>query len=129
MILLRVCQRLHQNVVAIPGQGVYTYNPATGDLTFDPFDGFTTDPSPIDYTLTENQTGLSDNATVTITYIEMPPFVVDDFSNGNVPGTNAIVNILSNDDVSDGSPATTSNTTVVLIDPVTGMPNPLRPIK
>ncbi|HRD05950.1 MAG TPA: SdrD B-like domain-containing protein, partial [Saprospiraceae bacterium] len=110
------------NVVAIPGQGVYTYNPATGDLTFDPFDGFTTDPSPIDYTLTENQTGLSDNATVTITYIEMPPFAVDDFSNGNVPGTNAIVNILSNDDVSDGSPATTSNTTVVLIDPVTGMP-------
>ena len=33
------------NVVTIPGQSVYTFNPATGDLTFDPFDGFTTDPT------------------------------------------------------------------------------------
>ena len=32
--------------------------PATGDLTFDPIDGFTTDPTPITYTLTDSATGL-----------------------------------------------------------------------
>ncbi len=109
------------NVVTISGQGVYTYNPATGNLVFDPFDGFTSDPTPIDYILTENQTGLSDDAMVTITYDEVPPFANDDFSNGNTPGNNAVVNILTNDDVSDGSQATTTNTSVVLIDPATGM--------
>ena len=51
--------------------GVYTYNPATGVLTFDPNPGFTTDPTPINYILTETLTGLSDQALVTITYNEV----------------------------------------------------------
>ena len=82
------------NVVTIPGQGVYTFNPATGDLTFDPFDGFTTDPTPISYILTEILTGLTDNAVVTITYIEQPPVAIDDSSLGNTVGTNVTLNLL-----------------------------------
>ncbi|MBK7788266.1 MAG: DUF11 domain-containing protein, partial [Saprospiraceae bacterium] len=110
------------NTVTIAGQGVYTYNPATGVLSFDPNPGFTLDPTPIDYILTETATGLSDTANVLITYIELPPLAVDDSDLGNAVGTNGSVNILANDQLSDGSPATISNTTVVLIDPSTGLP-------
>ncbi|MCC6585027.1 MAG: SBBP repeat-containing protein, partial [Chitinophagales bacterium] len=62
-----------QTTLTVPGEGVYTYDPATGDLTFNPDAGFTTDPTPITYILTETATGLSDPATVTITYDEVAP--------------------------------------------------------
>ena len=83
---------------------------------------FTTDPTPISYILTETLTGLTDDAVVTITYIEEPPVANDDSSSGNTVGMNAIANLLTNDQLSDGTQATTSNTSVVLIDPATGIP-------
>ncbi|MBK8698884.1 MAG: DUF11 domain-containing protein [Saprospiraceae bacterium] len=110
------------NMVTIPNQGVYSYDPLTGDLTFNPNPGFTTDPTPIDYVLTESLTGLSDDATVTITYLEIPPVANDDQDQDNVPGTDVTINILANDFISDGNPVTVVNTSVVLIDPATGMP-------
>ena len=67
-------------------------------------------------------TGLTDQATVTITYDEVPPIANDDTSSGNTIGNNVDLNILTNDQLSDGSPATVANTGVVLIDPSTGMP-------
>ena len=102
--------------------GVYTYNPATGVLTFDPNVGFTTDPTPISYTLTEVLTGLKDNAKVTVTYNEIPPVANDDSSLIIQTGVAVSLNILANDDLSDGSQATTANTSVVLINPATGLP-------
>jgi hypothetical protein len=56
------------NTVIVPGQGTWTYNPATGDLIFDPESGFTDNPTPLTYTLTEISTNLTDTALVTITY-------------------------------------------------------------
>jgi len=59
-----------QQVLTVAGEGVWTYNPATGELTFDPDAGFLDDPSPITYTITEVSTGLTSNiANVTVTYI------------------------------------------------------------
>ncbi|MBL0082199.1 MAG: hypothetical protein IPP37_07085 [Saprospiraceae bacterium] len=57
---------LTPNVVTIAGMGVCTYNPATGELVFESAPGFTADPTPINYILTETLTGLTDQATVTV---------------------------------------------------------------
>ncbi|MEI7726882.1 MAG: hypothetical protein WCK09_17360, partial [Bacteroidota bacterium] len=111
-----------QNILVVPGEGTWTYNTVNGELTFDPQTGFTTDPTPITYLLTEISTGLSDPALVTVLYTEEPPIANDDVKNGNTPGVPAFINILLNDKLSDGSPATPANTSVQLIDPVTGYP-------
>lgn len=60
------------NVITVPGEGHYNYDPATGNLTFTPSPGFTGNPTPITYTLTETSTGLSSTAVVTITYNSLP---------------------------------------------------------
>ncbi|GAA4442270.1 hypothetical protein GCM10023091_28740 [Ravibacter arvi] len=60
------------NTVTVPGEGVWTYDPATGNLTFDPDTEFTNNPTPLTYTLTETATGLSSNAIVTITFSSLP---------------------------------------------------------
>ena len=70
----------------VPGEGVWVYDPSTDDLTFTPDPGFTADPTPIEYTLTEIQTGLSDTATVTVDYDIVAPIAEDDLSTGNEPG-------------------------------------------
>ena len=49
-------------------------------------------------------TGLTDRATVTITYDEVPPIANDDTSSGVIIGNNVDLNILTNDQLSDGSP-------------------------
>jgi CshA-type fibril repeat protein len=107
-----------QTELTVPGEGTWSYDPATGELTFTPEAGFTTDPTPIDYTLTETSTGLTDTATVTITYTEEPPVAVDDSSTGNMPGDAVTVDILANDLLSDGTPAQPGLVTVDL-DPLT----------
>jgi gliding motility-associated-like protein len=58
-----------QNTLVVVNEGTWTVDPATGILTFNPEAGFTTDPTPITYTLTEISTGLSDTGLVTVTYI------------------------------------------------------------
>ncbi|SDF72001.1 conserved repeat domain-containing protein/Por secretion system C-terminal sorting domain-containing protein [Dyadobacter soli] len=61
-----------QNSRIVTGEGVWTYAPATGEVTFAPESGFTGNPTPIVYTLTEIATSLSDQATITITYLNVP---------------------------------------------------------
>ena len=106
--------------MTVPGQGTWTYVPATGALTFDPLPGFTTDPTPITYVLTEVSTGLTDTATVTVDYTQIPPVANNDSSLNNTVGTNVTLNILTNDTLSDGTQATPTNTTVALT--TTGLP-------
>jgi len=101
-----------QTEIIVAGFGRWIYNPETGLITFFPEPGFTTDPSPIRYLLKENLTGLSDEGTVTIEYIEVPPTVSDDSSIDNNPGNPATLNILGNDKLSDGTPAMSGKVTV-----------------
>ncbi|MGI4022887.1 MAG: MBG domain-containing protein [Janthinobacterium lividum] len=56
-----------QNTFNVTGQGVWTYNTSTGDITFNPATGFLLSPAAITYTLTETATGLTDQATITVT--------------------------------------------------------------
>jgi len=109
------------NLIVID-EGQWTFDSSTGNITFDPNPGFTTDPTPVDYVLTENITGFSDQAKVTINYIEANPQPGNDLGEGFEPGFAATLNILENDKLSDSSQATTTNTTVELVDPETENP-------
>ncbi|MFN8430234.1 MAG: hypothetical protein U0V04_09660 [Spirosomataceae bacterium] len=105
-----------QDTLTVVGQGEWTYNTATGEVTFTPQAGYTTDPTDISYVLTELLTGLSDTAAIHVEYTEIPPVAVNDNSTGNVPGAAVTINVLSNDDLSDGS-NTTPATVSVDLDP------------
>jgi uncharacterized repeat protein (TIGR01451 family) len=106
------------NVVVVQGEGTWSYDPATGIVTFNPLPGFTADPTDIGYILTENSTGLTDQATITVNYTQEPPVANDDTSTGNLPGTSTVIDILTNDYLADGTPASPSNSYVDL-DPST----------
>ncbi|MCG8831470.1 gliding motility-associated C-terminal domain-containing protein, partial [Tenacibaculum finnmarkense] len=110
-----------QNTLVVPNEGTWTVDPATGILTFNPEDGFTQTPTDISYELTETSTGLIDTATVKAEYTEADPIATNDSSTGNTPGDDVVVNLLTNDDLSDGTQATVSNTSIELIDLATGI--------
>ena len=114
-----------QLTVTVSGEGNWTLNPATGELVFTPVPGYTTNPSPLIYSLTEILTGLSDNGTVIFSYNEIPPVAADDTSSGNVPGTAVTIDILENDKLSDGSPVLPVMVTVDLDISLAGIQNEL----
>ncbi|NER17477.1 PKD domain-containing protein [Spongiivirga citrea] len=91
-----------QNTISIPGEGTWTYNPSTGELSFAPESGFDNDPTPIVYELTDLDTGLSDTATVTLDYL-IDPVAVNDESLNNNPNNDVVIAILSNDNDPDGT--------------------------
>ncbi len=94
-----------QSELVVQNEGVWNYIIQSGELTFTPQSGFTTDPSPITYLLIEDLTDLSDNASVTVDYNEGEPFAFNDNSTGNIPGEAVTIDIVANDKLSDGSPA------------------------
>ena len=55
--------------LVVPGEGTWDVDPVTGALTFTPEDGFTGDPTPVDYQVT-NVLGVTVTATATITYLD-----------------------------------------------------------
>ncbi|WP_207506916.1 Ig-like domain-containing protein [Telluribacter humicola] len=101
-------------VMEVPGEGTWTYDPATGELTFDPIPGFTVNPTPITYKLTEKASELFDDATVTVEYDKLPPLAVNDTNAADPtdqaqlskPGDAVVLAILDNDKLADGSTAT-----------------------
>jgi gliding motility-associated-like protein len=105
----------------VPGEGTWTYDPATGLVTFTPEPGFKGDPTPITYVLRETSTGLLDAAVITVTYAKPPPDAVDDSSTGNTPGNAVAINILANDKLGNGSPALPGLVTVDLNPDVPGI--------
>ena len=117
-----------QNTLTVPNEGTFTVDPATGNLTFDPVDGFTSDPTDIPYTLTEVLTGLSVDANINVEYTEVLPVAANDASLGNAPGSvSTPVNLLANDTLSDGSAISNPTTQVTIdLDPTTpGVQNTL----
>lgn len=79
----------------VPGQGVWSVDPVSGDITFTPEPGFTGNPTPIRYRVVHlTDDGSIDIAKVTVTY---QPAAANDVSNGNTLGSPAIVDVLAND--------------------------------
>ena len=101
----------------VPNEGVWTYDPITDDLTFNPDPTFTADPTAIVYTLTETITGLSATATASADYVAQAPLANNDSDLNNVPGTLVTVDVIGNDLDSDAS-GSIDPTTVSLIVPV-----------
>ncbi|WP_459744834.1 hypothetical protein, partial [Polaribacter sp. OB-PA-B3] len=54
---------------AVPGEGTWSVDEASGVITFTPLAGFTEDPTPISYNVEDNDGNVSNNATVTIDYV------------------------------------------------------------
>ena len=112
--------------VTVPGEGNWTYDPATGVLTFHPEFGYLANPTPIEYTLTELATGLtSEPATVRVIYdIAAPaPHAADDLSTGNSIGDPVAIAILDGDRLGDGSPAYPADVNITLQPPGGGVLN------
>ncbi|WP_129339568.1 Ig-like domain-containing protein [Cellulomonas endophytica] len=101
--------------LVVPGEGTWTVDPATGEVTFTPESGFRGDPTPVDYRVADDE-GLFAEATVTVTYLEAAADAdaVDDESLGNVIGTPVTLPVLDNDT------GTLDPATLALVDPVTG---------
>ncbi len=112
---------LDQLVVA--GQGTWTVNPTTGAITFTPQAGYYGDPTPVSYTVKDNDGNTSNPATVTIDYTQVPPVAVNDQKLAQPAGP-VTLNVTGNDtdanndlDVStvDLNPATAGNQTSLVV--------------
>ena len=100
--------------LVVPGEGTWTINPLTGEITFTPEAGFTGDPTPISYTVEDNVGNISSPATVTVTYLD-PPVAVNDSSLDNPAGSTVLLTVTDNDTDTDG----TINIATVDLDPAT----------
>jgi uncharacterized repeat protein (TIGR01451 family) len=85
-----------QTTLVVPGEGTWTANPTTGEITFTPESGFTGDPTPIQYTMQDNDGNTSNPATVTVDYNQQPPVAVNDSDLANPPGP-ATLSVTGND--------------------------------
>ncbi|MBN2249073.1 MAG: hypothetical protein JW682_01910, partial [Campylobacterales bacterium] len=76
----------------VPGEGRWVVDPVTGDIAFEPEEGFRGDPTPIEYSV-EDASGNENQAMITVDY---PPVAQDDNATGKM---NEIitVNVLEND--------------------------------
>ncbi|PWD50841.1 hypothetical protein C8046_09450 [Serinibacter arcticus] len=63
--------------LTVPGEGVYTIDPTTGDVTFDPEAAFTGATSPVTYAVTDSYENVA-TATVVVTVLAIVPTAVDD---------------------------------------------------
>jgi uncharacterized repeat protein (TIGR01451 family) len=91
----------------VHGQGTWSVAAVTGAITFTPQAGFTGDPTPIQYTVQDDDGNTSNAATVSIGYLHHPPVAVNDVSLTNPPGSVTVL-VTANDTDSDGDldPAT-----------------------
>lgn len=65
--------------VTAAGQGTWSYNSTTGNLTFQPLPSYNRNPTPLTYTLTDGSTCKSTEAIVKITYAGALPVVLISF--------------------------------------------------
>jgi CshA-type fibril repeat protein len=81
--------------LVVPNEGTWTVTP-TGEVTFTPIAGFTADPTPINYEVNDTGGLTSNEATLTITYVVVPPVPQDDFDLDNVSGSTVTIDVFAN---------------------------------
>lgn len=92
---------IHENVIedgkklVVVGEGVWTVTP-NGAITFTPESGFTNDPTPIKYTVSDEAGNVSNEATESIDYPQTVPTANDDNVTGELSKVTTI-DILVND--------------------------------
>ncbi len=97
----------------VPGEGVWTVDPDTGEITFEPETGFTGETSPVSYTVADDQGNTSDPATVSVIYTAAPVAAADSITDAPL-GTSVTIDVLANDEAADGR--TLDPLTVQLVD-------------
>ena len=97
--------------LVVPGEGTWDVDPATGEIAFTPEPGFEGNPTIIDYSV-DTVDGVTVESTVEVTYVQVEP----DQSLDNPIGSAVTVDPVAND-TGDFDP-----TTVMIIDPATGLP-------
>jgi len=110
--------------LVVPGEGTWIVLP-TGEVTFTPEPGFTADPTPINYTINDTAGLTSNEATLTITYVKVPPIPQDDFDLDNVSGSTVVIDLFANNEdpanpnplVDDDADGTVDVTSVSLVVP------------
>ncbi len=108
----------------VDGEGVWSYDEATGELSFDPIDGFTGTPTSITYTVDDNDGNTSNVATVSVAYTLTPPTAVADADLDNAIGSMVSIDVLANDTLADGSTPTPTDVTFDLAVPA-GVTSPV----
>jgi len=81
------------NEIVVPNEGTWTVD-ENGTVTFDPLDSFKNDPTPITYTVKDNNGAQSKEATIRI---DVTQELRNDYKEAK-PGTTVTLNILTNDD-------------------------------
>ncbi|WP_452222679.1 Ig-like domain-containing protein, partial [Lacinutrix chionoecetis] len=76
--------------LVVPGEGTWTVD-ETGEVTFTPEPGFTGDPTPVNYTIDDNDGNTSNEATITLDFDAQPPVTQDDDITGLPTNTPAVV--------------------------------------
>jgi len=115
---------LTQAPVVVEGEGTWSVDSATGEITFTPIAGFTGDPTPLSYEVTDLDNGTTAQASITVDYPADPVTVESNTTNvtPNATGTPAVISVLDNLKLGDGSTPAPTDVNITLIDPATGTP-------
>ena len=60
------------DMLSVAGQGTWTVDPATGEITFTREIGYTSDPTPVSYSVADNNGNPSNEAQITLDYAQLP---------------------------------------------------------
>ncbi len=99
--------------LAVTGEGTWTVDATSGDITFTPEADFTADPTPVKYTVKDQNGLLSNEATETVDYPQTAPVATDDTQSG-ITATPTTVDVIPNDSDPEND---LDPTTVKLVDP------------
>ncbi len=106
-----------RDTLIVVGEGVWSVDDTTGDVTFVPQAGFLGDPAPVAYTVADINGLVSNEALITIDYPQTAPVANDDQRLDQPLAQVVSLNPLDNDTDPEDNIDTA---TVVLIDPVSG---------
>ncbi|GAA0871816.1 hypothetical protein GCM10009117_09620 [Gangjinia marincola] len=96
------------DALVVAGQGTWTVDDSTGEITFTPEAGYEGDPTPITYNVSDEAGNTSNEAAVTIDYDNdggggsNDPIAVDDNVTDQTIGDVVVVDVLENDSDPDG---------------------------
>lgn len=82
----------------VPGEGLWVVDNVTGNVTFTPEAGFTADPTPVEYTISDRSGQESNIAVLTVNYPQTAPVAEDDLEvNPDIPSPSnpTVVNVLA----------------------------------
>ena len=99
--------------LTVPNEGIWSVDPTTGAITFTPEAGFTGDPSPITYVVSDTTGNISTPVAINVDYPQTPPVANDDTLIGTI-GNVVRQNIVNNDVDAEND---IDPTTVKIIDP------------